>query len=175
MFTIKKMLAKIKSGLIKKDFIDNIKPVGVFTAEEYIGEDLIDSYTEKNLILNGAFDIVSSLLISGDADKVLEGIAIGDQGIVDSVTLNPYVTDTTLRNEVFRKIFTSTPTVSNITKTISFQMVVDETEANGSGSQIINEAATYSVDGTLFSRKVFREFVKTPENRLVFTWTYTWA
>lgn len=177
MFSIKDLKNILFDGLVTKKFIDNIKPTGYFSIESRTGENfesIEDFYEEKNLILDGAFNILANLMVTGDTDKIMQGIAIGNQGIVDSVEYPPLPNDTTLRNEVFRKDFFDHH-INNVTKTVSFKIVIETTEANGSGAQIINEAGIYSADGTMFARKVFREFPKSANNRLIITWGFKWA
>lgn len=155
--------------------VDSIAPVeGIFDLQLMQDDKIITHIHEKNLIVNSSFNVLVNLIGYGTPGKVIDTIAMGDAGIVNSAFVFPYKSDVTLRNETFRKTGTSNIVISEADKTITFHFDINETEGNGVGAALYNEAGLFSNDGTMFSRKVFNELVKTPDQKIIIRWSLLW-
>lgn len=158
-----------------KNHVDTIAPMeGIFDLTLMADDKIVHHIHEKNLIVDSSFHVLSQLVSAGTPGKIIDTIAIGDAGIVDSNFVFPYKSDVTLRNEVFRKVGTTNVVISEIDRSVMFQFDIAEGEANGVGAAIYNEAGLFSHDGTMFSRKVFNEFVKTPDQKILIRWSLLW-
>ncbi len=158
-----------------KNHVDSIAPMeGIFDLTLMQDDKILHHIHEKNLIVDTSFNVLSQLISAGTPGKVIDTIAIGDAGIVNSNFVFPFKSDVTLRNETFRKVGTSNIVISEIDRSVMFQFDIAEAEANGVGAAIYNEAGLFSNDGTLFSRKVFNEFVKTPDQKILIRWSLLW-
>jgi len=131
---------------------------------------------DNNVIVNNSWLIVSGLL-NGDSNKFITTIALGDGGVQNSILTTPKVTDTTLYNETFRKTSTESVVIESLLTPyyITFKFDILESEANGSNAQIYSEAGLMSTDGTLFSRKTFKEVIKTPEKKFLIDWKLVYS
>jgi len=164
-----KSIEKLRSMMF-----DIIKPTkGIFNLEIYENGELVHSHVDKNLIVDSGFLILANLVATADSGKIIDTIALGSQGIVDNKFIFPVVSDVTLRNETFRKTG-RTYTIDTINKKIEFVFVLDETEGNGAGARVYNEAGLISSDGTMMARKVFPECVKTPNQKMFVRWALSW-
>lgn len=159
---------------LRQQMFDIIKPSkGVFNLEIYEGDVLVHSHVDKNLIVDSGFLILSNLVATADSGKIIDTIALGSQGIVNNKFIFPVVSDVTLRNETFRKTG-RTYTIDTINKQIEFVFTLSESEGNGVGARVYNEAGLYSSDGTMMARKVFPECVKTPNQKMFVRWALSW-
>ena len=92
-----------------RGFADLIKPEGLVEILVYHGKKLVDSFTEKNIILyQGNAEIIRSLSTISPSTKprIITRMAAGDQGTIPSDTTVPKVpvkTLTSLYHEIYRK------------------------------------------------------------------------
>lgn len=131
---------------------------------------------DDNVIVNNSWLIVSGLLNS-DSNKFITSLALGDGGVINSTLQTPTVDDTVLYNELFRKTTVESTIIETITKPyyITFKFDILEAEANGAAAQVYSEAGLMSTDGTMFSRKTFREVLKTPEKKFLIDWKLVYS
>lgn len=160
-----------------KKLESSFKPArGIFTLysiENGKKEKLVE---DKNIIVNDSFDILTGLL-TGDNDKRITTLALGNGGIINSEIQSPTINDKTLYNEFFRKTNYENTVIEKILTPnfITFIFRIGLSEANGSGAaSIINEAGLLAHDGTMFSRKTFAEIIKTPQKELSIEWRLEW-
>lgn len=128
---------------------------------------------DKNLFVNTSFDIMVGAL-QGDSNKIIDTIAIGSGGIINSIVQTPNLADTSLYTETFRKSVVSSIEVESILTPnyIKYKFVIEKAEGNGAGVEIVNELGLFSADGTMFSRKTLNtEIIKTNEKALIIYWT----
>ena len=129
---------------------------------------------EKNLIVDSYFNIIVGLF-SGDTNKQISSLALGDGGVVNGILQSPSLSDTTLYSQVFQKDTIENISIESILdKYISYNFIIEKNESNGTGAQVISEIGLKSVDGTLFARKCFSEIVKTSEKILYIEWRLQW-
>lgn len=158
-----------------KSYSDTFAPVeGIFDLQLMQDDKIITHIHDKNLIVDTSFNVLASLLSVGGTTKIIDTVAIGDAGIVDGNFAFPYKSDITLRHETFRKVGTSNIVTSEADKSVTFHFDINEVEGNGPGAALVNEAGLFAHDGTLFSRKVFNEFVKTPDQKIIIRWSLLW-
>jgi len=141
----------------------------MYTLDDLGNEEVI--IEKKNLIVNTSFDIISGCLL-GDTNKQINTIKIGDGGIINGVQQPPKLTDTSLYHEIFSKTGLDNTVIEKVLfpNYINFNFVISKDEANGTGSEIVNEAALASNDGTIFSRLTFPENIKTPQKQISISW-----
>lgn len=153
---------------------ENIKPFeGIFHLQKFKDDELTYEHKSKNLIVNNGFVILASLLSTADNTKRITKLALGKEGIVNNRFIYPFKTDTTIRAETYRH--SGCEYIINPTKKeIEFKFTIGKTEGNGPGARLYNEAGLMADDGTLMSRKVFPECVKTPEEIMIIRWVLVW-
>ena len=123
---------------------------------------LIQEFHEKNLIVNTGKQSLALLLgdPASNEDKRITTIGFGTD------LTSPSGTDTSLTGP-FTKALDG---VSYSGTSIVFAYTLELSENNG---MAIREFGLISNDGTLFSRLVRSELIKTPDIRLTGTWTIT--
>ena len=96
-------------------------------------------------------------------------IAIGSGSTI------PSMAQTTLITEVFRNVVTRRAAEGD--DKIHYQLFVDTTEANGGGTQLLNEAGLFSVlvGGTLWARAIHTQITKTSSISVTYNWRITLA
>lgn len=147
-----------------------LKPRGEVTIWENEKKDSNILVKDSNLIVKNYFNIIANCL-KGDQTYKISKLKIGDGGIIDNVLQTPSFNDTDLYNTVFEKTSVDNIMIENIIDTyISFNFIVGNSEANGTGAQIINEIGLLSENGLMFARKTFSEIVKTSEKELIVEW-----
>lgn len=144
---------------------------GIF---KLIEEDSLGKQTvieESNTIVNSSFLVITGAL-TGDTNKRITSLALGDGGVVNSVKQTPNVLDTALYHELIRLTSPDDIAIESILKPfyITFKFELGTAEGNGIGAQIYNEAGLFSNDGTMFARKTFTTAVKTPEKKFLVEW-----
>lgn len=168
------MFDKITNNLKTQDVL-NMKGMFHLNVIEVNTGEIVKSISEKNMIVNTSFDIIAGLLISGDANKKINTIAIGSGGIYDNEVLQPHINDNELQEEVYRKTVSSTETYEVTKKSIMFHFYIEGHEGNGSGGNIVTEAGLFSRDGvSMFSRKTFDTIVKTKDFAIKIDWELVW-
>lgn len=122
---------------------------------------LVDWWQDKNLIVNGAREMLAQL-IAGDGDgKAVTHIGFGTSGDAASPD------DTALTGGYWRALSGhSYPEPGKV----RFSFVLSTTEANG---MTIREFGLRTSDGTLFSRKARGAIEKNDDISLEGTWTIT--
>lgn len=166
---LKSMFSTVKSTK------EIIKPTyGVFNLSLVEGDTVVHSFTDKNLIVDTGFLVLAGLVTSGASSKVIDTIALGNQGIVNNKFVFPVITDQTLRTETFRKtgcVFS----INELGKEVEFVFTLEELEGNGPGARLYNEAGLFSHDGTMMARRVFPECMKTPNQKMIIRWVLSWS
>ena len=157
-------------------FEESFKPDVGEMKVDIVENDIVVNTTgwDKNIIVENSFDILTTLLSTADVTKKIDTLKLGDQGIVNNAFVFPVVTDQTLRNETHQHVGTEQIQIDKLAKTIQFTFRVPEAEGNGLGAVIYNEAGLCASDGTMFSRKVFSEMVKTEDQSLIVYWKLKW-
>lgn len=127
---------------------------------------------DHNIVVNKAFDILSSLMTSADSGKIINTIKCGDGGVVNNVLQTPAKKDIELYRETFSKTGFTNITINTVTElSVTFSMSILEEEGNGVSARLYSEAGLFSNDGTMFSRKCFPEQLKTIDNEWLIEWT----
>ena len=148
---------------------------GYLKAERLTESGSWELFDEQNLVLDQATETLRNLMF-GDAAQAITRIKFGDMNLdpaVDNVSTvaAPSVTDTTLVNEVFEKVATSTKVVYSGSPAIQYEVILDANEFNGTGSQLITEYALANASNVIFTRKTRAAIFKDAESTLRFTWT----
>jgi hypothetical protein len=120
---------------------------------------LIDSIVERNLIVDGAKNILSALLGAGTSAKIVTKIGFGTDGTA------PTGSNTGLTGAYVKSLGTPTYPAGAVT----FPFTLGTSEANGIN---IIEFGLLTTDNTLFSRRV-RSSAIAKDNTLSFTGTWT--
>jgi hypothetical protein len=131
-------------GVLRLDFYKNGKHI----------------HTDKgyNLIVDTGYHALLSAL-SGNSDKQIAKVQCGSNGN------DPAPTDTVITDSVDLPI--TSFEVAGKSLILTFEL--DENHANG---DTIAEFGTICGDGTLFSRKNYKPFLKTPDLSIIGTWTF---
>lgn len=120
---------------------------------------VIETYIDKNLVVNGGRTAVMLLLGAGGTDKQLTQISVGTNGT------QPVGTDTAITGAFTKALGTvSYPTVSSV----KFEFQIGASEANGIA---IAEFGLLCDDDTLFARKVREVINKNSDIILNGAWT----
>ena len=153
---------------------ESVKPMeGIFHLQKFKDDELTYEHNDKNLIVNDGFLILAQLLSTADATKRITKLALGKEGISNNRFVYPFKSDKTLRAETYRhsgcEYF-----IDPVKKEIEFKFTISKEQGNGPGARLYNEAGLMAEDGTLMSRKVFPECVKTPEELMIIRWILVW-
>jgi hypothetical protein len=123
-------------------FVDRAKPMrGEFRIKIYRKGELVETYTDHNLIVNGAKAAIAAMFAGQGQDKFVASIGFGTSGNV------PVPEDTAL-TAAFVKPVTSVSFPEPGQAEVSWNLLT--TEANG---MAIMEFGLLLADGTLFARK----------------------
>lgn len=132
--------------------------------------ELVARRESKNRVVRGGRDHLVDLCLAGfgSAALSLQYMAFGSA----STTVGD--NDTALGAEIIRKILARRDAGDSA---FTVQAFVDTTEANGSGSQAINEAGLfiYAGGGPMFARTTFSTITKTVSISIIGNWTITFA
>lgn len=141
---------------------DSIKATGAFHLEIYQGDTLIETISEKNLVVTLGKKNMARLF-GGHADgKKVEKISVGTN------VQDPVVTDTAITGAFTKSIDTVTYPDD---QSVQFNFDIANGEANG---MTIREFGLLNTDNVLCARKVRAgEIIKTSAIRLVGTWKIT--
>jgi len=87
----------------------------------------------------------------------------------------PSMAQTTLDTEVFRN--SCTRRVAEGPDKMHYQLFVSTTEANGSGTQLLNEVGLFSLSysGSLWARAIYAQITKTSSISVTYNWRITLA
>lgn len=139
---------------------DNIKPRGVFTLNVFKNGELIEQYTDNNLVVDSGRNAAAECIGgTNQANNVIDTIAFGTNGAT------PAGGDTTITG-AFEKTVDGITYPSTGAAAVAFTL--DNSENNGMD---IAEFGLKTVGGTLFSRKTRAVITKTVDIRLEGTWT----
>lgn len=143
----------------------------------YIDEDdvITKVWEDKNAIVNGARIALGKLTTTADANYKITTMKFGTGGHVtgDILTpIEPSLADSNLETVVFSKtIATWYYEPTGVETSVRFQVTMEKTQANGSGTTAYTEAGLFCANGTLFARETFPAIVKTENRRIIFDWT----
>lgn len=141
-----------------KDFFKP-EPVGILKVNIFKDGKIIESFQEKNLIVNGGRAAIANLIGGDTAGKSIVSIGFGTDGTL------PVLTNTDLTDKFSKPVgFVSYPA----NETVQFDFTLEVGENNG---VTIREFGLFCADGTLFSRKVRAAIDKTSAIRLEGFWT----
>lgn len=142
---------------------------GIFKLHVIKNGRVVESFTERNLIVNAGFDLVQQLLTSAAADKHVTKIAFGELTTESVAAPDPAWTDVPDPVEIttgeFAKVFNSVTFPAQ--RAISFNWSLEGSEGNGVD---ISYFALKSEDGTLFAAKSRPPIAKTEDVVLQGTW-----
>lgn len=119
---------------------------------------IIETYVDKNLIVNGSKTAVARLLDGSNPNKRVTKIAFGTSNIA------PDISDTVITNAVIKTLSGSTYPEFN---SIQFAWILDYAEGNGLS---ISEFGLLCEDTTLFARKTRTAIAKTADLQLTGVW-----
>jgi len=94
---------------------------------------------------------------------------------IGSGSSKPSMAQTSLVTEVFRNSVSRR--VAEGDDKIHYQLFVNTTEANGSGTQLLNEVGLFSVsvNGSLWARAIYAQITKTSSISVTYNWRITLA
>ena len=142
-----------------KDTIGNLK--GLFYLEVICAKtgEILEKYTDNNLVVNGGRNAVVSLLGAGGTAKQLTKLSVGTNGTA------PVGTDSAITGAFTKSLGTvSYPTISSV----RFDFQLGAADANGIG---IREFGIVCTDNTLFARKTRELINKNADIILNGSWT----
>ena len=131
---------------------------------------LLERQVTKNLVVKAGRNVFRDLVLTpfGAVGAPPNYIAVGSDNtpVADS--------QTALSAEVFRKLITRRNTGDSA---FTLQLFIDGTEANGSGSQSLKEAAVFVYPGgaPMVARTVFATITKTSAVQVVVNWQFNLA
>jgi hypothetical protein len=139
---------------------DCVKITGIFQMRAIRGHDgaILETYTDKNLVVNLGREAVAKLL-GGAATQVLGKIAVGTNGTL------PAVADTSITGAFVKSL--NGKTYPN-PGTVQCSWSLETSEANGMN---IHEFGLLLADNTLFARKTRAPIAKDNTFRLEGVWT----
>lgn len=132
---------------------------GKFEIKVFQGGNLIEHYTDQNLVVTQGKKNLARLLAEYEADKNLNRISFGTSGTL------PTLADTAITG-AYNKNFAGVTYPNDSSATFSFTLELAEN--NG---VTIQEYGLLAVDGTLFARKTRSPIAKTSDIRLEGSWT----
>lgn len=139
------------------------KLMGILHVKVLRNGEVVDSYVDRNLIVDSGFDLVQQLLSSAATDKQITKLRIGE--FVTGDPTEPAADWTDIPNEILTKSIGSVtfPTL----RSISFNTEINGSEANGTD---IAHFGLFSEDETLFAAKVRAPIAKTEDIVIQTTW-----
>ena len=141
------------------NFKEKFGAVGVLNLKVIENGTVVETFQEKNLIVNGGRAAIAELIGAATSGKAVNTIGFGT-----GATL-PELTDTALTGQFTKPVgFVSYPA----NETVQFDFTLEVGENNG---VTIREFGLFCADGTLFSRKVRAAIEKTSAIRLEGFWT----
>lgn len=145
----------------RPDYLEIVKVRGEFSliVRNKRGQ-IVERYSDKNLIVNLAKSSLASLLGAGGSTKNINTIAFGTNGTA------PDVADTVITGAVTKGISGGSITYPEF-NSVQFAWTLGLSEGNGVA---IAEFGLLSVDGTLFARKTRSVINKTADLSFSGTW-----
>lgn len=139
---------------------EKLKPRGVFTLNVYRGENLVEQYTDNNLVVDSGRDAAAQCLGGvNQANNTVTKIAFGTDGTT------PAGGDTAITGALEKALDGATyPS----TGAVAFAFTLDNSEGNGMD---IAEFGLITDGGDLFARKTRAIITKTVDIRLEGVWT----
>lgn len=137
---------------------DRLSPKGIFQLKVYKHGELIDTYEDRNLIVDTGLDTIASLL-GGLSAAPIDAIGFGDG------TTGPAAGDTDLEGTYITKAFSGVALSG--TGDVAFSFTLETTEGNG---MAITEFGLFA-GSTLVARKTRAAINKSSDIRLEGTWT----
>lgn len=131
---------------------------GVLRLDFYKSGKLVYTDIDKNLIVDSGYRALLSGL-SGNPDKYIVKVQCGTNAA------EPKLTDTKITDPVDLPI----TSFESKDKSLILKFELGEDYANGN---TISEFGTICGDGTLFSRKNYKSFLKTADLSIIGTWTF---
>jgi hypothetical protein len=141
--------------------MEKLQIKGVFHLEKICAKtgEILETYTDNNLVVNGGRAAVTNLLGSGTSGKQLTKISFGTNGTA------PAGSDTAITEAFTKSLGAVTyPTISSV----SFAWTLGASEGNGLG---IREVGILCTDNTLFARKTRALIDKNSDIILNGSWT----
>jgi len=141
--------------------MEKLQIKGVFYLEKICAKtgEILEVYTDNNLVVNGGRTAVTVLLGAGTSGKQLTQIAFGTNGTA------PAGSDTAITGAFTKALGTvSYPTISSV----KFDWTLGALEGNGLG---IREVGILCTDNTLFARKTRALIDKNSDIILNGSWT----
>lgn len=139
---------------------DTLVLKGVFELRKYdVDDNLIETYIEENLIVNGGRTAIATLLAAATSGKAVTKIGFGTNGA------DPVLTDTALTGSFVKAVAGFTYPA---TGQVRFSWSLELSEGNG---MTIREYGLICTDNTVFARKTRAEIAKDNTVRLEGFWT----
>jgi len=134
-----------------------------------IPENRIQTFCDKNLVVNKARELMTLLCSSVDADKPITNMRWGSGGHNPSTpteAIPPSATDTALATPIVspasKPVTITYPSVTSV----KFSATLDQTEANGVG---LSEEGLFNNDDDMWARKTFGIITKSSSWSLTFS------
>lgn len=147
---------------------------GVLKVDKLVNGSWVTHHEEQfNLVVSLASYILRDLMFDG-AERI-DSIHFGDMGLdpaVDNVrdVDSPLLGDIALANKLYEKPVTKSVTDYGGHPAIEYVAILDKTEFNGSGEQLITEFALATSADRIFTRKTRAAIYKDNETTFRFTW-----
>lgn len=139
---------------------DTLPLKGIFELRRYDADDnLLETYIEENLIVNGGRTAIATLLAAATSGKAVTKIGFGTNGA------DPVLTNTALTGSFVKAV---SGFAYPATGQVKYSWSLELSEGNG---MTIREYGLICTDNTLFSRKTRAEIVKDNTVRLEGSWT----
>lgn len=136
---------------------DANKIKGIFSLKVFKGEELIEDYTENNLVVATGRSKVAAMIGGEVTDKFVSSVEVGTNGTA------PSSSDTAITAPFSVPVSVSYPAPGEV----QFDWVLGSTQNNG---VTIAEYGLVCEDGTLFARKTRATIAKDSSIRLEGTW-----
>ena len=147
-----------------KDFL---KFKGEITLQRYKQGELIEEFTQKNLIVNVGLAAMVNRLLASPTTNAVSHMALGTNAVAAAAT------DTSLGAESGRVAMDSTviETTTITNDTIKFTATFPE----GVATAALNEAGLFNAAsvGDMYARSVFGTVTKSADDVIVVTWKFT--
>ena len=138
----------------------------------YDNGDVKVEFDEQNLVVNEASNILRDLMF-GDAQQITK-IHFGDMSLTPTSDLknvaSPQLTDTALINKLYEKATSKEKAIYGGHPAIKYIAVLEKSEFNGDGEQLITEFSLATGTNRIFTRKTRAAIYKDNESSLRFIW-----
>jgi len=147
---------------------------GILKVDKLVDGKWVEHQSEQfNLVVAEASYILRDLMFGGE--ERISKIQFGDMNLnpatddlrnIDS----PLVTDTSLANMLYEKDVTKSIIEYGTHPAIKYEVILERTEFNGNGEQLITEFALATDQNRIFTRKTRAAIYKDNETSFKFTW-----